>query len=871
MFKIHQVVIVLLLSLGFSTPMIGQTYKDVNASPRQRAVSIVAEMTLEEKVSQMRYESVAIPRLGIKQYNWWNEALHGVARAGLATVFPQPIGMAASFDDRLVYDVFTAASDEARAKNQRAKSQGALKIYQGLTFWTPNVNIFRDPRWGRGHETYGEDPYLTSRMGISVVRGLQGDSYEGGRYANPTTAPKYYKAHACAKHFAVHSGPEWSRHTFNANDISSRDFWETYLTSFKALVEEAGVKEVMCAYNRLDDEPCCGNNRLLNTILRDEWGFSGLVVSDCWAVSDFYNKDAHRTEPDMVHAASTAVRSGTDLECGATYQSLVDGVAKGLVKETDIDRSLVRLMTARYELGEMDNDSLCEWTTIPFTTVASAKHQELAAKIARESIVLLKNEGLLPLNKNMKIGLIGPNANDSIMQWGNYNGFPPSTSTLLSALQHRFPAENLVYIPGIDHTFNMMIESLFAETRSSAGRPGFDAVFWNDPKQAHTTEGISHNYTSPINLTTSGATVWAPGVSLGGFYGEFTTKFVPSQSERIVFSIQIQGDMSIFVNGQKVFKGGNMKSANAYMMDVEAGHEYDIKVTYSATEGECASLNFDFGRQRPIDKRAIVEALKDVDVVVFAGGLSPQLEGEQMPVETKGFHGGDRDLIELPDIQVEVLKAISQYGKPIVYVNYSGSAVALTDEAVPAKAIVQAWYPGQAGGETVCDVLLGDYNPSGKLPITFYKSTEELPDFQDYSMKGRTYRYYKGEPLYPFGFGLSYTQFRYGKATAVNDGDDVVLTIPVTNIGERDGDEVVEVYLSRPDDTDGPAMQLRDFCRINIKAGETRNVVMRMKPSQFSWFDSENEYMHPFSGLYNIMYGGSSMKKDLQTVSIVRP
>lgn len=853
------------LCLGFTSPASAQAYKDTDASPRERAESIVKEMTLDEKVSLMRYESAAIPRLGIKQYNWWSEALHGVARAGTATVFPQPIGMAASFDDRLVYDVFTAVSDEARAKNQKSKGEGPLKIYQGLTFWTPNVNIFRDPRWGRGHETYGEDPWLTTRMGLSVVRGLQGDYFEGGRYQG-NDAPKYYKLHACAKHFAVHSGPEWSRHSFNAKDISPRDLWETYLPSFRALVVDGDVKEVMCAYNRYEDEPCCGSNKLLNSILRNEWGYKNIVVSDCWAINDFFDEGAHHTEPDEQHAAAKAVRTGTDLECGGTYRSLTEGVEKGLISESEIDKSLVRLMTARYELGEMDNDSLVEWTKIPFSVVENAEHKALAKKMALETMVLLKNDGILPLSKDLKIGLIGPNANDSVMQWGNYNGFPTSTSTLLSALQQRLPANQLVYVPGIDHTANTMTESLFSETASSTGNPGFDAVFYNNPQDKNKT--INYNYSQPIRLTTAGATVWAPGVNLGGFEALLSTTFKPDRSEKIAFSIQLQGWMALTVNGEVVFKGGNMKSAKAYEMDVEAGKTYQIGVFFRATEGDCASLYFDFGRQAPINKENIVRQLKDVDVVIFAGGLSPQLEGEEMPVRIEGFKGGDRETIELPQVQQDIMDAITKSGKPIVYVNFSGSAVALTDKAVPAEAVLQAWYPGQAGGDAVCDVLYGDYNPSGKLPITFYKSTADLPDFQDYRMDNRTYRYFKGEALYPFGHGLSYTTFEYGKAKAMRDGKNVNLEIEVKNTGKANGVETMQVYLSRPSDTNGPVMQLRDFKRVDVAAGKTERVTFVLTPEQFNWFDAEHNVVRPMDGKYTIYYGDSSDKSKLKSIDV---
>ena len=862
----------LLLSLvlaGAAAQLSAQTYADFMLSPRQRAESLVKELTLEEKVSLMQHQSPAIDRLGIKQYNWWNEALHGVARAGTATVFPQPIGMAASFDDKLVYDVFTATSDEARAKNQLSKQDGALKIYQGLTFWTPNINIYRDPRWGRGHETYGEDPYLTGRMGTSVVRGLQGDYFKGGRYKGPD-ADTYYKLYACAKHFAVHSGPEWNRHSFNAKDIAPRDMAETYLPAFKTLVQDAGVKQVMCAYNRLEDEPCCGSNNLLKNILRNDWGFEGVVVSDCWAIGDFYNGGCHETDPDQQHAVARAVRAGTDVECGPTYAGLVDAVKQGLITEAEIDESLIRVLESRFELGEMDPDAIVPWTYVDADVICSDKHRALAKQMALESIVLLKNDGILPLKKGKKIGLIGPNANDSVMQWGNYNGFPTHTSTLLSELQKRVAADRLTYIDGIDHTYDKMIVSYFDKTKASDGKPGFDAKFWNGGNR-YRKEDVTHHYTTPLSLTTAGATVWAPGVDLGGFEGEMVTKFVAPADETIIFSVQTQGQVMVEIDGKNIFWAGNMKNPRACWFEAEKGKEYEIKIIYFATEGDCASMYVDFGSQAPLDVDAVARQLKDVDVVVFAGGLSPMLEGEEMPsVRVEGFRGGDRDIIELPGVQRDLLKAIKKLGKKIIYVNYSGSAVALTDEDVPASAIIQAWYPGEAGGEAVAGVIFGDYNPSGKLPITFYNSTSELPDFMDYSMSNRTYRYFNGTPLYPFGHGLSYTKFNIGKASISTDGDAPVLTVPVSNKGKIAGTETVQVYVARPSDTDGPKMQLRDFSRVALRPGETKNVSFILTPDHFEWFDPASGEARPLDGEFVIYYGDSSSLSSLKSIDFSR-
>ena len=696
------------------------SYQNTSLPPEERAADLVQRLTLEEKVSLMQNNSSAVPRLGIKPYNWWNEVLHGVARNGRATVFPQAIGMGAAFNDSLLHVVFTAVSDEARAKNHIARRDSSYKIYQGLTFWTPNINIFRDPRWGRGQETYGEDPYLTSQLGMAVVRGLQGPEDS-----------QYDKAHACAKHYAVHSGPEWNRHSFNAEDIDPRDLWETYLPAFKDLVQKAGVKEVMCAYNRFEGSPCCNSDRLLMQILRDEWGYEGLVVSDCGAIYDFFEEGRHGTHKDKADASSAAVLSGTDLECGDAYKSLADAVRQGKIKEEDLDRSVARLLKARFELGEMDETT--PWDTISDSVVNCRIHQVLALRMARESMTLLQNKNsLLPLKAGMTVALVGPNANDSVMQWGNYNGFPSHTVTLLEALRKRLPEEQLIYVPG----------ALYAEG------------------------------------------------------------FVPKHKKE------------------------EMK------------------------------------QMKPLDAASLLKQVDHADVVIFAGGISPLLEGEEMKVDVQGFKGGDRTDIELPAIQRQLLKALKVAGKKVVFVNFSGSAVGLEPETQTCDAILQAWYPGEAGGTAVADVLYGDYNPAGRLPVTFYKKVSQLPDYEDYSMKGRTYRYFEGTPLFPFGHGLSYTTFAYGKAE-VKDG---CLLVPVTNTGSMDGDEVVQLYLNRPDDAGGPRKTLRAFKRVHIPAGATRTVSLPLTEETFNWWDTATNTVHPLKGSYKLLYGGSSDDRALQTM-----
>ena len=696
-------------------------YKNTNLSPEKRAEALLKELTLEEKVSLMMDTSQPVERLGIKKYNWWNEALHGIARNGLATVFPMPIGLAATFDAEAVHDMFVTVSDEARAKNTKAAAEGSYERYEGLTVWTPNINIFRDPRWGRGIETYGEDPYLTATLGVEVVKGLQCLGED----------EKYDKMHACAKHFAVHSGPEWNRHTFNAENIKPRDLYETYLPAFEALVKDAQVKEVMCAYNRFEGDPCCDSDQLLIKILREEWDYQGIVVSDCWAISDFYREEnSHKTHPDSASASAAAVLSGTDLECGNSYLSLADGVKRGLIKESDIDVSVKRLLKARYELGEMDDPKEVSWTKIPFSVVASKEHHEQALEMARKTMTLLQNKNnILPLKRGGKtFALVGPNANDSIMQWGNYNGFPSHTITMLEGIQKAIAEDDkLIHVPGCS---------------------------------------------------------WVKG-------------------------------------------------------------ESNIPQTLAQ--------------------------VKDADVIIFAGGISPQLEGEEMGVDLPGFRGGDRTDIELPAIQRQLLKALKAAGKKIVLVNYSGSPIGLEPETQSCDAILQAWYPGQAGGQAVAEVLFGDYNPAGRLPVTFYKNVDQLPDFEDYNMTGRTYRYFQGEPLFPFGHGLSYTTFTYGDVqlpASAKDDETIKICVPVTNSGKMDGDEIVQVYIKKQSDTEGPIKALRAFKRVHIPAGQTIQVELELTPKQLEWWDAETNTMRTQAGNFDVMVGGNSVDLQKQTITL---
>ena len=839
------------------------SYKDASLSPERRAELLVKELTLEEKAHLMMDGSRSVERLGIKPYNWWNEALHGVARAGLATVFPQPIGMAASFNPEMVYEVFNAVSDEARAKNTYYASQDSRERYQGLTMWTPTVNIYRDPRWGRGIETYGEDPYLTSRMGVMVVKGLQGPA-DG----------KYDKLHACAKHFAVHSGPEWNRHSFNAENIKPRDLYETYLPPFEALVKEGKVEEVMCAYNRFEGDPCCGSDRLLMQILRGEWGFNGIVVSDCGAIADFYNDRGHHTHPDAESASAAAVISGTDLECGSSYKALIESVKKGLISEETVDTSVKRLMKARFALGEMDEPEKVSWTKIPFSVVASAAHDSLALNMARESMTLLMNkDNFLPLKRGgLTVAVMGPNANDSVMQWGNYNGMPAHTVTILDGVRNLLGTDDkLIYEQGCPWVERTLIQSAFSQCKSDQG-PGFTARYWNNLKR----EGepvTTTQVTTPFRFCTSGATVFAPGVNLTDFSATYNSAFIPKESGEIVLEVYCYGSGRLRVNGEEVKSFSNKHGArkSTHAMKVQAGKSYDLELDFEYLRSD-AQLNFDLGFKKDVDIRKSVERVKDADIVIFASGISPSLEGEEMGVNLPGFKKGDRTDIELPAVQRELIDALHRAGKKIILVNCSGSPIGLEPETQKCEAILQAWYPGQQGGKAVAEVLFGDYNPAGKLPVTFYRNVSQLPDFEDYNMTGRTYRYMQDVPLFPFGYGLSYTTFGYGKTVLdkneLTAGQSLKLTVPVTNTGKRNGEEVVQVYLRKQGDAEGPIKTLRAFKRVSIPAGKTVNVEFDLKDKELEWWDDQSNTVRVCPGNYDIMVGGSSKEEYLQLTTI---
>ena len=854
-------------------------YQNPQLTAAQRADDLLTRLTLEEKVSLMMDSSPAIARLGIPQFQWWNEALHGVGRNSYATVFPITMAMAASWDDALLHQVFTAVSDEARVKAQQAKRSGNIKRYQSLSFWTPNINIFRDPRWGRGQETYGEDPFLTSKMGLAVVRGLQGYTYEGKILNTPSNLNnpgpyRYKKLLACAKHFAVHSGPEWNRHTFNVENLPERDLWETYLPAFKALVQEGEVAEIMCAYQRIDGQPCCSQTRYEQQILRDEWGFDGIITSDCGAIRDFLPR-WHNTAKDGAEASAQAVLAGTDVECGSEYRNLPAAVKRGDIKEADLDKSLRRLLIARFELGDFDSDDLNPWTKIPESAIASKEHKALALEMARKSIVLLKNNGVLPLkssnskSSNGQIVVMGPNAADSVMMWGNYSGFPTQTVTALQGITQKWSMVNgqrsIKYIQGCGLTRNEAFESRLSELRDPLGNKGLQATYWNNIQMEGTPATVTR-IEGPVRLNNGGNTVFAPGVNLEHFSARYDATFIPTRDETVSFELSGDDRFRLLINADTVINQWSARQrihSGRKELTVKAGQHYRIQIDYMKEEGY-AALNFDIRCKVNPTPEQLLAQIGEAETVIFVGGISPSLEGEEMRVSEPGFRGGDRESIELPQAQRDILALLHKAGKKVIFVNCSGSAMGLVPELESCDAIVQWWYAGEQGGKALAEVLFGDKNPSGKLPITFYKSANDLPDFLDYTMKNRTYRYFEGEALFPFGYGLSYTSFNIGKPAYSNNK----VRVSVKNTGKREGLETVQVYLRRVADTNGPLKSLKAYAQVALDPGQTKTVTIDLPRERFEGWDEKTNTMRVVPGKYEVMVGNSSADKDLQKITV---
>jgi beta-glucosidase len=840
--------LLLLLPLAISPAQTQSSppYKNPNLPIETRVNDLVSRMTLEEKVSQMMNAAPAIERLGIPAYDWWNEALHGVARAGYATVFPQAIGLAATWDTKLMHDVADVISTEARAKHHEFIRNNQHARYQGLTFWSPNINIFRDPRWGRGQETYGEDPYLTARMGVEFVRGLQGND------------PRYFKVIATPKHYAVHSGPEPERHAFNAI-ASERDLRETYLPAFRATILEGKAYSVMCAYNRTNGEPCCANKKLMTDILRGEWKFNGYVVSDCGAIYDIWK--FHKVVPTEMAASVLGVRAGTDLTCGTEYPTLVQAVKQGLISESEIDTAVKRLMTARFRLGMFDPPEMVPYARIPFSQNDTPEHRQLARKTARESIVLLKNANhTLPLKKDLKsIAVIGPNADVPEVLWGNYNGYPSVITTPLAGIKNAVSANTKVlYAPGSPLAGEPVIPVPTSALTTNDTDPGLKAEYFNNRELRGPAATVRTDARIDFNW---GRYKPTPELSENNFSVRWTGKLKAPESGNYTLGFTADDGARLYIDGKLLIDAwaGNPKRTVTTEITLEAGRSYDLRMDYFQTNREAvAKLVWSYPKlaERMIEEA--VNATRQSDASVLVLGISAGLEGEEMPVAVEGFRGGDRTDISLPKPQQALLKAVVATGKPVVVVLLSGSALAVNWANENAPAILTAWYPGGEGGAAIADVLFGDYNPAGRLPVTFYKSVDQLPPFTDYSMQGRTYRYFKGEPLYPFGYGLSYTQFVYSNLMS-NVGDSVRVSVDVRNTGERDGDEVVQLYLTDvAASAPVPIRTLVGFDRISLRPRERRTVTFTITPRQMSLIDNRGkrviepgEFMISAGGLRN--------------------
>lgn len=845
-------------------------YLDLESSFEERAADLVSRMTLEEKIAQLGNDTPAIPRLGVPAYEWWNEALHGVARAGSATVFPQAIGLAATFDTRLMHEVATAVSDEARAKHHEFARREKRGRYQGLTFWSPNINIFRDPRWGRGQETYGEDPYLTGRLGVEFVKALQGDD------------PKYRKVDATAKHFAVHSGPEADRHRFDARP-SERDFYETYLPAFQALVQEGKVAAVMGAYNRVYGESASASPRLLQQILRKDWGFRGYVVSDCDSIEDIFLH--HKIVGTAEAAAALGVKNGCDLDCGKTYAALAPAVRQGLVREADIDVAVKRLMLTRFQLGMFDPPQKVRWAQIPYSVNQSPAHDRLSRRAAQSSIVLLKNDGLLPLSRNIgTLAVIGPTADEIMSLLGNYYGTPAAPVTVLNGIREAVgPKTRVLYARGTDLVEGReepraapLIEPAFFRLAAGSEQRGLQGEYFRgrdfsgEPVMKRVDSQIAFRWdrSSPTDDAVARGEIAADKALSGDdFSVRWTGKLVPPVSGRYELSAGANDGFRLFVDGRLVLDGwqpSQRVQTKSVFVELEANRMHDVKLEYfeDVRDAEVRLAWRRPGAKPPFEEA--IEAARAADAIVFVGGLTGDVEGEEMTVNFPGFAGGDRTDLRLPATQQKLLEALHATGKPVVLVLTTGSAIAVDWAKQKLPAILVAWYPGQRGGNAVADVLFGSANPAGRLPVTFYKADEKLPAFDDYSMQGRTYRYFAGAPLYPFGHGLSYTRFEYSdlqldRERAGTD-DSIGVTLNVKNAGSRAGDEVVQLYLS-PRDAKRPRAikELRGVERISLKPGEIRRVSFVIKPSRdLKHYDVEKRAYAVDAGRYDVQVGASS-------------
>ncbi|MDR7371329.1 glycoside hydrolase family 3 C-terminal domain-containing protein [Flavobacterium aquidurense] len=825
-------------------------FQNSNLSFEERVNDLVSHLTLEEKVSQMLNSSPAIPRLGIPAYDWWNETLHGVARTPFkTTVYPQAIAMAATFDKNSLYKMADYSALEGRAIYNKAVESGRTnERYLGLTYWTPNINIFRDPRWGRGQETYGEDPFLTATLGDFFVKGLQGDD------------PKYLKAAACAKHYAVHSGPEPLRHTFDV-DVTPYELWDTYLPAFRKLVTESKVAGVMCAYNAFRTQPCCASDLLMTDILRNQWKFEGYVTSDCWAIDDFFKN--HKTHPDAESASADAVFHGTDIDCGTdAYKALVQAVKDGKITEKQIDISVKRLYMIRFRLGMFDPVEMVKYAQTPASVLESPEHQEHALKMARQSIVLLKNQNnTLPLNKKIKkIAVLGPNADNSISILGNYNGTPSKLTTVLQGIKDKLGSNTeVVYEKAINFTNDtLLVYSDVKKQYNFDGKQGFKAEYYNNKNLSGTPEAIQTE--TDLNHFWQEGEAVVKNIKGNNFSARYTTNFTATEDGTMTFELTADDGYRFIVNGKEVLNAWtkNRWGGQTFQLKTTKNTDYNLVVEYWQGEGK-GNVALNTGNYKRTDFNALVNRLKDADAFVFVGGISPQLEGEEMKVNFPGFKGGDRTSILLPTIQTDLMKALKTSGKPVVFVMMTGSAIAIPWEAENVPAIVNAWYGGQAAGTAVADILFGDYNPGGRLPITFYKGDSDLPEFVNYKMDNRTYRYFKGTPQYGFGYGLSYTSFKYDQLKMpanITKGKNVSISVRITNTGKLAGEEVAQLYVINQNTAiKAPLKTLKGFERISLKSGESKIITFTLSPEDLSHVSDEGVSLQ-YNGEVKIAIGG---------------
>ncbi len=819
----------------------------------QRVDDLLKRMTLEEKASQLVNQSRAIPRLDVPAYDWWSEALHGVA-SGTATVFPEPIGLAASFDSPLIHDMAIVISTEGRAKYNMSVRAGRRTIFEGLTFWSPNINIFRDPRWGRGQETYGEDPFLTGKMAVAFVTGMQGDD------------AKYLRVVSTPKHYAVHSGPEPSRHEIDVK-VSKHDEEDTYLPAFRAAVVEGKAESVMCVYNSVNGQPGCANDFLLKDTLRGKWQFHGYVVSDCDAVADIQR--GHHYVKTLAEAAAVSLKAGTDNDCAdfigkmtddSDYVRYVDAVKEGLLKESDIDVSIRRLLMARFKLGMFDPPSMVKYAQTPDSENDSEAHRELALKIARETMVLLKNDGTLPLAPTVKrIAVIGPLADEIRPLEGNYNGTPSRATTVLDGIRKQFPGAEVTFDPGTNF-LRLPVAVPASALSHGADEPGLLAEFFSNAELSGSpvSTRVDADVDNIFNVSGPYTAADSPDKTAAKSYVRWSGFITPSESGQ--YKLGASGVMNKLYLDDKLIVD-DMKlhgpAAKTVAIDLEKGHKYAVKL--EALAGNGASAKLIWIREYPDAMERAVAAAKEADVVIAVVGITSDLEGEEMDVEVPGFLGGDRTSIDLPKPEEDLLRSVKATGKPLVVTLMNGSALAVNWANANANAIVDAWYSGEEGGAAVAETLAGVNNPAGRLPVTFYKGVDQLPPFTDYAMKDRTYRYFHGDPLYPFGYGLSYTKFAYSNlkvsAKKLHAGDPLTVQVDVKNTGGRDGDEVVQLYLVPPKVAGAPIRALRGFERVHVKAGETQHVEVSLRPRDLSLVDEQGDRLIT-AGNYEISAGG---------------